>query len=109
MFPNDVIRDALAAESCSAEFASAAAYAWIDRHTLAGLQAGDIGADLTNDSGGIGSGNLRKRYFDAGHSAPQKDIDVVDRRAVNFNKDFAGSRRGFRHIFITKHVGRSVF
>ena len=104
-----VIRNALTSKSRSAEFASTAAYAWIDGHALTGLQAAYIGPDLTNNSGGIRSRNLRKRYFDAGNAAAQKNIDVVDRCGVDLNNHFAAASRRFRHIFVTKHVGRPVF
>src|SRR5207237_1277400 len=38
-----------------------------------------------------------------------QNIDMVDRCGVDLNNHFAAASRRFRHIFVTKHVGRPVF
>jgi 3-hydroxybutyryl-CoA dehydrogenase len=106
---NHVIRNALACKSSSTEFTSTAADARIDGHTQTGLQIWNIRTNFTNDSRCIGSGNLGKRYFDAGHATAQEDIDMVDRRGMNFDEHFAAAWRGVKDVFITKHVGCAVF
>src|SRR5439155_26476228 len=95
----------LPAESRSAEFTVTTTDARIDGDTLADSEARNFQSNLTNDTSGITSNDLWHRHFDSGHSSAEKNVDVINRRRLNFDHHVTPSGGRFRHGWGSKNFG----
>ena len=84
------------------EFTSSAAAKGVETNPIPGFDVSRLCSGFGDDAGAISSQDVRQRHFPSGETAPDADIDMIQRRRFELNNRFRRrSKFKFRCIFIS--------
>src|ERR1041385_918080 len=81
---------------------------WINRDALSDSQSGHGRPELADNAGRITADDFRHWYFDPRHSAPKKDVDVINRCGLHLDEDIIGAGLRPGNILVLKNVRSAV-
>lgn len=76
--------------------------AWSENDFLADVNGGDFGADLANLAGNIAARNVRERNGNAGESAANPEVQMIEGAGMNADEDFIVAEMWFGNIGVAK-------